>query len=102
MAKKAPISKRLVKSAVVSKKKAAVSPAKHTEKPVKAQPTPELTPVIKRKESAPERKVGALRERLERGSTDMTSERVVNFNLNLRIIELLEEIRDALNRPNGG
>ena len=96
MAKKAPTPRKSVKSAAVSKKKAAVSPAKHTEKPVEVpQPTqPTQAPAPKREESPFEYKMDALRERFKGDA--MNSDKAISCNLHLRTIELLEEILNEL------
>ncbi len=115
MTKKKPVSsKKSAKNAVVASEKAADSPEKHLEKPVipSKEPIPELVvpdgevklpdslppgyvKVIPKEPSLFERKVELLRVQFGK-SEKMHSEKQINTALSLRMIELLEEIRDGI------
>ena len=100
MARKAPASKKSVKSAVVSKQKATGSQPKLAVKPAIPLVNPvETAPIVPPKPeiSLSERKIQILKARFGK-SEKMNSEKQINGALLLRQIELLEEIRDVLNR----
>ena len=99
MVKKAPTSRKSVKSAVVSKIKAAVSPKKITAKTEVPKKTPDSLPDTPRTQL--KWKANRIRDRFAPGDA-VHADKVIDRVLSLRIIELLEEIRDAISRSHGG